>query len=282
MSPLLLVSLIASAPAEVPIDWLRVEGFETPTATVLRINDLRLRDPHVFAQIFPGSFGCIDITDTGTTSVNGQINAALNQDTNPQDGFIDSSSLLIFKPLDRVAGIRVLEQVSAQCTMPVVGTSCTDGGNPVTRGNYLFVSAGDSCAAPIAGTTGGYSPAVPTINPACFVTGSDTDPTGGAGLGITLSGTRIAGNFAALPSHQINSGLIRGFLTEAQAQQIILPATLPAPLGGATLASLLPGGPGNCSVRNDVDLVAGVRGWWFYFGYTANEVTYTSAMQKKD
>jgi len=270
-----LLLLASVAPSEVQPNWIWLNGLEYPAPTALRINDIRLRDPHMFAQLFPGSFGCIDITDTGAASINGQLNAPLNQDTNPADGFIDASTLLLFRPLERTNGVRLLEQASGQCTFPVAGTQCQAGTDPVAPTNYGLFSAGDICLGPLPGTTGGYNPAVPSIQSTCFTTAASGSGVGGGGIQLSLIGSRIAGTLAALPSNNVSSGLIRGFMPESVANLVVLPSTLPPPLGGATLSSLLPGGTGNCSTRNDVDVVNGMRGWWFYLAYTANEVPYT-------
>jgi len=49
--------------------------------------------------------------------------------------------------------------------------------------------------------------------------------------------------------------------------------TLPV-LGTRTLSSLLPGGTGNCSPRDDRDMNGADRGWWFYLNFTAPRVTW--------
>ena len=72
----------------------------------------------------------------------------------------------------------------------------------------------------------------------------------------------------------LSSGLLRGFLRESDANQIII--TDPAlPGGSLTLASLLAGGSGSCSMRNDKDIHQGESGWWFYFNFSASQVTFT-------
>ena len=67
---------------------------------------------------------------------------------------------------------------------------------------------------------------------------------------------------------------MRGFLREADANQIVI-SDPNLPGGSVTLASLLPGGSGNCSSRNDKDQHQGESGWWFHFNFTAAPVVYT-------
>ena len=81
--------------------------------TALRINDLDLRDPHVFVNPF-GSL-CVDMTDTPFAgfSVNGQLQTAIVGDANPADGFLDLSTMLLFDPLDQGAPLNVFDAGSA-------------------------------------------------------------------------------------------------------------------------------------------------------------------------
>ncbi len=48
------------------------------------------------------------------------------------------------------------------------------------------------------------------------------------------------------------TGLMRGFLSEAEAATVLLPATLPI-VGGQPITVLLPGGAGNCAAHDDRD-----------------------------
>ena len=75
------------------------------------------------------------------------------------------------------------------------------------------------------------------------------------------------------------NGLLRGFITEADANATIIPATFPL-VGGHPLSLLLPGGdpPGadrNCAGFDDRDTYQGVRGWWFYLNFPAVRVPWT-------
>jgi len=62
-----------------------------------------------------------------------------------------------------------------------------------------------------------------------------------AGVAIELEEGRIAGDLIGSPVFR-TEGLLRGFLSEAVADGIVLPIN-----GGIILSSLLPGGTGCCS-----------------------------------
>jgi hypothetical protein len=68
--------------------------------------------------------------------------------------------------------------------------------------------------------------------------------------------------------------LIVGFLREEDADKINLPASYPI-VGGEPISLLLPGGAGNCSVRDDKDDHGGYSGWWFFLNFTAENVPWT-------
>ena len=68
---------------------------------------------------------------------------------------------------------------------------------------------------------------------------------------------------------------MRGFISETDANNTILPASFPL-VGGRPLSSLLPGGTGNCASYDDRDLQGGVFGWWFYLNFPAAAVAYTN------
>ena len=68
------------------------------TPSVHRLTDLDLRDPHLYVQFI----GCFDVTDNDFpgapgSSVNAGLATAIASDDDG-DGFLDSSSLLAFRP----------------------------------------------------------------------------------------------------------------------------------------------------------------------------------------
>ena len=75
-------------------------------------------------------------------------------------------------------------------------------------------------------------------------------------------------------SEDLDSALSDYGTCESDANQIVIsdPAL---PGGSVTLAGLLAGGNGSCSTRNDKDTHQGESGWWFYFNFSASQVTFT-------
>ena len=63
-----------------------------------------------------------------------------------------------------------------------------------------------------------------------------------------------------------------GFLPQTVAETTFVQLTT----GSRSLASLLAGGAGGCGTPSDMDTGPGsAPGWWFYFNFTADLVTYT-------
>jgi hypothetical protein len=282
-STLLLAATMSPASAQNAVDWLGVDGFEFASpATVMRFTDLDLRDPHVFLPITVPPFPtvCFDFTDTAipTTSVsfNGNIQASYNSDSNPADGFLDASSLLWFRPLAQDGRIARVDNGAADCLAPAPTSGCAPSAtaNPSAYSYAAFASG--TCLAPLPGTIGtpAYNPAIASASAPCFVTAPKTFVFDNGGTPITLIDAQIAASFNATPATALSNGLLRGFLRESDANQIVIsdPAL---PGGSVTLASLLAGGSGSCSTRNDKDIHQGQSGWWFYFNFPAATVIYT-------
>ncbi len=286
-----MIALSNTAIAQAEPDWLSVDGFEefVSPPDAFRITTLALRDPHVFVTVPPL---CLDFTDTAIPStgfsLNGQIAATLTGDAD-NDGFLDASTLLLFRPLDRTTPLARLEQIPARCTFPAATTSCESLPTPITPTvDYFDTREIGSCLAPLPGTTGNnppslqyppYSPAVTSASGPCLRTGTRAGTVGDVGLALPLVDVQLGATFGPSPTDQLVNGLIRGFLPEAVADSIQIP--LPDPPGGTVaLSSLLPGGTGFCtgaigSTRNNKDTYQGVSGWWFYFNFTANRVPYS-------
>lgn len=282
-STLILTAAMTPATAQNAVDWLGVDGFEFASpATVMRFTDLDLRDPHVFLPITIAPFPtvCFDFTDTPipttTLSFNGNIQSSYNGDSNPADGFLDASSLLWFRPLWQDGRTARVDNGAADCLAPAPTSGCAPS-PAATPSAYRYAAfSSGTCLAPLPGTIGSpaYSPAIAAATGACFVTAPRTFVFDNGGTPITLIDAQIAATFDATPATALSNGLLKGFLRESDANQIVIsdPAL---PGGSLTLASLLAGGTGSCSTRNDRDLHAGESGWWFYFNFQAAAVTYT-------
>jgi cysteine-rich repeat protein len=278
-----------TSPPGVPTD---TPGAATATATMtatpagsptaFRGATLNIMDPHIFVD--PGTGACPDFTSL----VNLLVSQSLGQDQDdPPDGLLDLSVLLVFRPLAQTGPGGVLDVMfGADCTAPPTGTSCTPGGATIQPVSYVNQSSG-TCLMPLAGTTGGYTPAIINTNSPCFVSSQISINFDLSGLLIPLQAGQFAGTYVGSPATSLSAGLIVGFLDEVSAESILLPTSLPAPFGGAQLSSLLPGGANNCKTvpprgpcttacRDDRDMgPGGQMGWYFYLSYTGPRVLYS-------
>ncbi|MBK9032872.1 MAG: hypothetical protein IPL61_16640 [Myxococcales bacterium] len=246
----------------------------TVTPTAFRMSDLDLRNPHTFVSFI----GCRDVTDTALAgfSVNGQIQTAIQTDGTDADTNLDLSIATVFRPLNQAAGAMTpLEIHFPSCTAPIGTTMCSR--TPATAMAISTTAtnmATGTCLAPLAGTQGTpYTPAITTPTGPCYSAGPVTVTITLAGIPITLRDSRIAATYSGNPATTTVNGLLMGFISEADANATILPSTLPL-VGGQPLSSLLPGGMGNCSSRDDRDMNGTVRGWWFYLNFTAPRATW--------
>lgn len=247
--------------------------------TAFRFDTLRLRDPHAFVTIF---IGCSDITDTalGGNGVNQQFATQMTTDAN-NDGNLDLSPTLVFRPLNQGGTLMSPTEIHfAECTAPVAGTMCSPGTDPPILLTGTNQTTG-TCLGPIAGTTGHTAPGTGTYTPAitqttspCFSTGTSTVSINLAGVTITLRDARIAATYTGTPATGVVNGLLRGFITEADANATIFPAGT-AIIGGRPLSFILPGGAGNCANHSAKDTNNGVVGWWFYLNFTAPRATWS-------
>ena len=262
---LALVASLAAAPASAAV-------------TAFRFSDLDLRDPHVFFSFI----GCRDVTDTPLVgySFNGSTQQQIQSDSDP-DGRLDLSYLLLFDELDPGAPSGTIRFGTADCDTPMTGTACSPGSGVFTTATY--VNGGSPCLGTLAGTTRPYAPAITSSSAPCFVTstiGALTLNLGG--IPITLRDAQIAATYVGASPTNLANGLIRGFLTEADANNTIIPATYPL-FGGQPLSALLPGGdpPGPnacCAPYSDKDVNAGVSGWWFYLNFVAVRVPWSETV----
>ena len=237
-------------------------------STLFRIDEMALRDPHVFVQ-----FGnCIDITDSPLLgfSINGSLQSHIQGDADPADGFLDLSYVAEFQPLDQAAATNALSFGKAECTAPRATSTCAPFTSAIDTTATL--SAAGTCLAPLDNTTKGYTPAVASPPAPCFSSAPATFQFVLAGLPITLHDMQAAATFDGVPATALNTGLIRGFLSQADADATIIPASIPL-IGGKPLSSLLPGGTGACPAYSDKDLDGATAGWWFYLNFAANPVT---------
>lgn len=261
---------------------------ETVAPTAYRFTDMDIRDPHLFASV--PIFGCQDVTNTvlGMDGINPQIQIAIRTDGDmPADGLLDLSVVQVFQPLMQAAGTMTPGYLTfdAECMGPYTDPRCTlPAAGMRTMATVTNMGGGAVCLGPVAGTTrAAYTPALvsPTA-PAggtCYVAMAGTVTIALAGIMINLSDAAIGGEWFGTPATEIRDGMIRGFLSEADANAAIIPAgtTGIATIDGQPISRLLRGGAMNCSMAapmvGDLDMgPGGVRGWYFYLNFTAVDV----------
>lgn len=236
-------------------------------STTFRMVDLDLRDPHLFVNFL----GCRDITDIefGGFSFNGALQEDIQGDADG-DGALDLSFLLTFMPLAQQQATNFLAVSTGTCSAPVETTTCSGVQTPIFADDATLDAAA-TCLAELPGTTRPYTPAITSSGPACFAGPAVEVTLELGGITIPLRDARIAATFQGTPAGQLVNGLLRGFVTETDANATLLPASFPL-VGGQPLSVLLAGGTGNCAAHSDKD-TNDVAGWWFYFNFRAAEVT---------
>jgi hypothetical protein len=256
--------------------WTTVVGGGPPDS--LRFSDLDLRDPHLFVDV--PVLGCLDLTDDGVAglvpSFNEQVEESITTDGDG-DGLLDLSLLLLFRPFNPAIEDGSLAFAGADCSAPLGTTTCT----PATGSGSTFLSYESllpgPCLEAVAGTTSGYSPAVDEPAPPCFASHPADFELDFGGIPVRLAEARLAATWMGEPPFRFEHGLLMGFLSEADADAILIPPEVPL-VGGQPLSVMLPGGTGNCAPGDDRDTLNSVIGWWFYLNYVADSVPYDESL----
>ena len=239
--------------------------------TAVRFSDLDLRDTHMFVNFL----GCRDVTDTpfGGYSVNGNLQTEIQTDADG-DSLLDRSYVLLFNDLNPSAASGSVRFESADCKVPFASPSCRKISGVATWSSATAQQAAGTCLATVTGTTRPYTPAVTVSTAPCFVTSPATLTLDLGFAALPLQSAQFGGTFVGNPVTTITNGLLRGFLTEADANATIIPASFPL-IGGKPLSSVLRGGTGCCATGTDKDVNNGVTGWWFYFNWTGKVVPWS-------
>lgn len=259
----LFATALAGAQSASAAERIFLDGFDL--AVAFRETDQDLRDPHIYSS----GIGCTDFTDI----VNNSLQTNIQNDGNG-DTFLDASYMHLLQPLDTVdGGVGEHDSLSANCTAPMASTSCSADGSAAYASVYTTQTAGTCLAAVPGSVVHTYPTAITNPTAPCFATAASTIAINLQGATVTLHDARIAATWSGAPTNQLTNGLMRGFLTETDANNTVV--TLPI-LGDRVLSSLLPGGTGNCqSGWTDKDVYNGVSGWWFYVNFSAAKVPYT-------
>ena len=237
-----------------------------PENVRFQLTDLNLRDPHVYTEFL----GCRDITDAllFDFSINAMLQAGIEADGD-DDGYLDQSYVIEFSPLDQSAPTNPMAFGHAMCTAPLGASICTALVSAELAPAALDLEP--TCLEPLAGTVRPYSPVVVASPSPCFVSSEGTLTLDLAGIPLTLVDAQISATFADAPATSLTNGLIRGFISETQADNTIVPVSI-AVIGGQPLSALLPGGDGNCAAASDKDLNGDEVGWWLYFNFPAQRL----------
>ncbi|MCB1582802.1 MAG: hypothetical protein R3E90_11390 [Marinicella sp.] len=258
MRNFVLLSLLIIYSSKIKAEDIFTNQFEYLVAT--RISNFNLRDPHTFSPI--SGFGCFDITDSLNSEVNVQISTDSDGDGNLDLSFVtqyysDQPAYLTNKSM--TANLQ-----SADCTAPQDTTTCSPTVDPLIGQLATNPLDTGSCLLPIVGTTTGYVPAIITTGAPCHSTVPQNITINLGGINLPLENYQQALRYQN--GITTDQGLHLGFISEAVAETIIIPASIPV-IGGQTFASLLPGGMRSCSTGDDRDIGPDgqTSGWWLYF-----------------
>jgi hypothetical protein len=236
--------------------------------TSFRISTMSIRDPHFFVDAPP----CNDLAAV----IDLLIGQALQMDADdPPDDLLDLSLNLNFWPLDQAGSGGNFVLATSECAPPYDAATCSLGGGTAVATTYSNVTTGD-CLVPDPAhlSPAGYSPLPNTTSAPCFTADAASVNLDIGGIVLSLTDTTITAQYDADPATQLVSGVLKGFLTQADAEATILPTSLPMPLGGVSVASLMAGGQGNCAAHSDMDTHDGAQGWWFYADFEALPATW--------
>jgi hypothetical protein len=153
------------------------------------------------------------------------------------------------------------------------GTTCDLSASPPPEVTVFTNVETGVCLEPHAGTTSGYTPAIDVPTDDCFYSDTVVMSIPFLGAYMTIEDADVAAEYVGDPATGMVNILIRGFMSETDAQNTIVDLPI---LGLTPLSDLLAGGTG-CNIgHDDRDLGPdGVTlGWWFYFNGTAVEVSY--------
>jgi cysteine-rich repeat protein len=235
--------------------------------TAYRFTDLDIRDPHLYTSVFI----CLDVTGT----VNGLLQDSVTMDADsPPDGFYDLSPVLVFRPLNQGGVSTPMEVHFADCGT-AAPMACTGGGAPPDVSGTATNMATGTCLGSIAGTLSSqHSPAPTPATGPCFSSNAATITIDVGGIPITLRDAQVGATYVGNPAGSLTNGLLRGFITETDANNTIIPSDIMV-VGGMPLSALLPGGSGNCASHNAKDTHMGMTGWWFYLNFPAAQRPWT-------
>lgn len=274
-------SVTPGGPTLTPTATPTVTDTPGPTAIpeVFRANHVALRDPHVFVNLGPGA--CLDLTEPPgilDTSVNGLIAGVIVDETT--EGDFALNVLAAFRPLVQPPGAgSAVEIYTGECTAPLFGETCGPGANPPAITTYVNQASG-TCVAALPGTTGpgntgSYSPSVLPSTAPCLSSLPTSVSLSLDVINIDLEAVVVGATYDGDPADDLINGLIVGFVSEEDANNILIPNDVIL-VGGDPISSVLAGGELGCALHDDRDIGPnGELGWYFYLEFSAHRVTWT-------
>jgi hypothetical protein len=225
-----------------------VDEVTPPGLATFRISSMQLRDPHVFFQVT--FFGCQDITDSSPWGFS--INDGLASEVSG----LSMNTLLQLDPLDVTEGATgAASIVPADCWS---SSECMGDPPEDTVATTYAASESTPCVAPAPGTTDW--PVAPTGVPCVGTEPADVNLPFAEGTILPLRAARVGGR-TSTEGTLMDAGLLLGFLSQADAETIWFDT---GTFGSASMAQLLPGGPG-CASLDGRDVHDGEIGWWLHF-----------------
>lgn len=250
--------------------------------TAFRFTDLDWRDPHWFAQ---SPIGCLDVTNIDNFGIKGfnvQLQNLIQTDSD-SEGHLEQNYLIIFDPLNQAgAGGTLGFGTDALCTAPLGSTTCSPY---FPFPSFTYDNTPASCLGVLAGTTNAaYTPAIVSPTAPCFVS-SLGNITLYVMFPLTLRDAYLAATYSGNPATGLVNGMIRGFVTEADANNTIVPFSVDG--NQLTLSRYFRGGVSACSQPSpsvgDKDIGPdGASGWYVYLNFTASAVPLVSATPVHD
>jgi hypothetical protein len=282
------------------------------TRRVYRLTQIGLVDPQIFTPV--GSNPC---SGPLNILVNAVINMTLAACDPVTEGMMhpctfDFNVLAVFDPFVTtpagnppvacMSGGQACELqfgVVSECSRQVANgpVSCNGDANTLVSTTYSNGNATATCLGGHPGTFGPGNSGGPTAPALVPVTGNASSNCGVSGvlnltlalgdglITIPLKGAQLGARYVSGNPSTLTTGLARGFLSETDADNIIIDVDQNGITINAPLSELLPGGTNNCLTamptptprddrdRNPPGSLDGERGWWFYLSFTATEVT---------
>jgi hypothetical protein len=157
----------------------------------------------------------------------------------------------------------------AECSAPLATTACTQTAATTIIPATATNESAATCLGEFPDTTTVYDPATPVIpvpSP-CFASDS-VDVTVPLGtITLPLKSAQVSATYSGSPTTSLVTGLLRGYVTKADADNVLLPDSVPL-LGGSPLSDVLSASDMDTGPNNE-------EGWWFYISVEAELVDYT-------